>query len=68
MVLSIPGGEDFKMLSIIGGRAKIIDMREKSCIYVDLRKFKNSVSTGRTPRCDVHYTRKKLPLALPGAE
>jgi hypothetical protein len=29
-----------KMLSIIGGRAKIIDMRKKSCLYVGLRKFK----------------------------
>jgi len=27
-----------------------------------------SVSKGRTPRCGVRYTRKKLPLALPGAE
>jgi hypothetical protein len=31
------------MLSIIGGQAKIIDMRQKSCIYVGLRKFKDTV-------------------------
>jgi len=59
---------EYKMISIIEGRAKIIDMRKKSCIYGGLRKFKNTVSKGRTLRCGVRYTRKKLPLALPGAE
>jgi hypothetical protein len=38
---------EFKMLSIIGGRAKIIDMRKKSCTYVGLRKFKDTVSYRR---------------------
>ena len=36
-------GKYFKMISIIEGRAKIIDMRKKSCIYVGLRKFKDTV-------------------------
>ena len=39
----------FKMLSIIGERAKIIDMRKKCSIYVDLRKIKDTVSY-RSPR------------------
>jgi len=34
---------DFKMLSIIGGQVKSIDMRKKSCLYVGLRKFKDTV-------------------------
>jgi len=28
------------MISIIGGRAEIVDMRKKSCLYVGLWKFK----------------------------
>ncbi|MFX0203972.1 MAG: hypothetical protein ACFFCW_48360 [Candidatus Hodarchaeota archaeon] len=44
----------FKMLSIIGGQAKIIDMRKKSCIYVGLRKFKDTV-------------RNRSPFGFPGA-
>ncbi len=52
------------MLSIIGGRAKIIDMRKKSCIYMGLLKIKDTVSKGRTLRCGVRYTRKKLTFAL----
>jgi len=63
-VISIPDVEWFKMISIIEGQAKIIDMRKKSCIYVGLRKFKDTVSKGRTQHCGVRYTRKKLPLAL----
>ncbi len=35
----------FKMISIIEGRAKIIDRRKKSCIYVGLRKFKDTGET-----------------------
>jgi hypothetical protein len=31
------------MISIIGGRAKIIDMRKKSSIYVDQGNFNNTV-------------------------
>jgi len=34
---------EYKMLSIIEGQAKIIDMRKKSCIYVGLRKIKDTV-------------------------
>jgi hypothetical protein len=37
------------MLSIIGGQAEIIDMRKKSCIYVSLRKFKDTVSNSSRP-------------------
>jgi len=33
---------EFK-ISIIEGQAKIIDRRKKSCIYVSLRKFKDTV-------------------------
>jgi hypothetical protein len=36
----MPQLQYFKMLSIIEGRAKIIDMRKKSCLYVGLWKFK----------------------------
>jgi len=32
-----------EMLSVIEGRAKIIDMRKKSCMYVGLPKFKDIV-------------------------
>jgi len=32
------------MLSIIWEQAKIIDMRKKSCIYVGLGEFKDTVS------------------------
>jgi len=35
--------KDFKMISIIGGRAKIIDMRKKSWIYGDQGNFKDTV-------------------------
>jgi len=31
------------MLSIIGEQPKSIDMRKKSCIYVGLQKFKDTV-------------------------
>jgi hypothetical protein len=37
-------GKEYKMLSIIGEQAKSIDMRKKSCLYVGLRKFKDTVS------------------------
>jgi len=40
---------DFKMKSIIEGRAKIIDIRKKSCIYVGLRKFKDTVEIVEKP-------------------
>jgi hypothetical protein len=35
--------KEYKMLSIIEGRAEIIDRRKKSCIYVGLRKFEDTV-------------------------
>jgi len=34
---------EFKMLSIIRGRTKTIDKLKKSCIYMGLRKFKDTV-------------------------
>ena len=34
---------DYKMISIIEGRAKSNDMRKKSCIYVGLQKINNTV-------------------------
>jgi hypothetical protein len=36
--------EEYKMISFIEGPGKIIDMRKKSCIYVGLPKFKDTVS------------------------
>jgi len=50
--------------SIIGGQTEIIDMRKKSCPCGGLRKFKDTVSKGRTPDYGVRYVRKKLLLAF----